>query len=190
MAEFRLVVGLGNPGRKYSSSRHNIGFMVIDILAETLGIKLTKRKFGARIGSGDLAGKKLILLKPWLFMNLSGKPVAEVVSFYRLSINDVLTVLDDMVLEPGRIRIRAKGSAGGHNGLENIIEELGTNQFPRLRIGIGKCPDDSAVDYVLDRPTSTEKQLLDEAIQRARDAVLCWAEFGIQRAMNEFNKTL
>ncbi len=187
MVGTKMVVGLGNPGRQYVGTRHNTGFRVIDALAETLGIEVRKRKFGARFGSGELADKKLILLKPWQFMNRSGQAVATALGFYKLGANDLLVATDDMALEPGRIRIRAKGSAGGHNGLADIIEKLGTNQFARLRVGIGQSQDEWTVDYVLDRPTESEKPLLDAAIATARDAVLCWIESGIDEAMNEFN---
>jgi len=121
-------------------------------------------------------------------MNQSGQPVATTMGFYRLGNDDLLVVTDDMALEPGRIRIRAGGSAGGHNGLADIIETLGTSQFARLRIGIGQSTEESAVDYVLDRPTETEMPLLNEAIARARDAVICWIESGTEIAMNQFNK--
>jgi PTH1 family peptidyl-tRNA hydrolase len=190
MVETKMIVGLGNPGREYVGTRHNTGFKVIDALAETLGIEVRKRKFGARFGSGEFANRKLILLKPWQFMNRSGQAVATALGFYKLGANDLLVVTDDMALDPGRIRIRAKGSAGGHNGLADIIEKLATNQFARLRIGIGQSPDEWTVDYVLDRPTESEKPLLDAAIAKARDAVLCWIESGIDEAMNKFNVKL
>lgn len=190
MVETKMVVGLGNPGREYVDTRHNAGFKTIDALAEILGIEVRKRKFGARFGSGEFAAKKLILLKPWQFMNRSGQAVATALGFYNLGADDLLVVTDDMALEPGRIRIRAKGSAGGHNGLADIIEKLGTNQFARLRIGIGQSQDEWTVDYVLDRPTASEKPLLDAAIAKARDAALCWVESGIDEAMNKFNMKL
>jgi PTH1 family peptidyl-tRNA hydrolase len=187
MVEAKMVVGLGNPGREYVGTRHNTGFRVIDALAEKLGVEVRKRKFGARFGLGKFADDKLILLKPWQFMNRSGQAVATALGFYKLGANNLLVVTDDMALEPGRIRIRARGSAGGHNGLADIIEKLGTNQFARLRVGIGQSQDEWTVDYVLDRPTVAEKLLLDAAIARARDAVLCWVESGIDEAMNKFN---
>jgi len=190
MVETKMVVGLGNPGKEYVGTRHNTGFRVIDALAETLGIEVRKRKFGARFGSGEFADKKLILLKPWQFMNRSGQAVATALGFYKLGANDLLVVTDDMALEPGRIRIRVKGSAGGHNGLSDIIEKLGTNQFARLRVGVGQSQDEWTVDYVLDRPTESEKSLLDAAIATARDAVLCWIKSGIDEAMNKFNMKL
>jgi len=182
-----MVVGLGNPGREYADTRHNIGFRVIDSLVEALGIKLRKRKFGAVFGKGRFADKKLILLKPWRFMNLSGDVVATAMSFYKLQICDLLVVVDDMALEPGRIRIRAKGSAGGHKGLADVIEKVGTENISRLRIGIGQSDRETAEDFVLDKPTETEKPLLAEAIERAREVVLCWVECGIEVAMNKFN---
>ena len=190
MVETKMVVGLGNPGKEYVDTRHNTGFRVIDALAETLGIEVRKRKFGARFGSSEFAAEKLILLKPWQFMNRSGQAVATALGFYKLGANDLLVVTDDMALEPGRIRIRAKGSAGGHNGLADIIEKLGTNQFARLRVGVGHSQDEWTVDYVLDRPTESEKSLLDAAIAKARDAVLCWIKSGIDEAMNKFNMKL
>ena len=184
----KLVVGLGNPGAEYADTRHNLGFKVIDSLAQALGVTVRKRKFAARFGQAEFADKKLILLKPWQFMNCSGQSVATVVGFYKLTLSNLMVATDDMALEPGRIRIRAKGSAGGHNGLDDIIEKLGTNEFARCRIGIGYNAIQEACDYVLDRPRREEKVLLDEAILRARDAVLCWIEHGIEKAMNQFNK--
>jgi len=190
MGEIRMVVGLGNPGDEYVDTRHNTGFKVIDLLAEGLKIEVRKRKFGARFGSGEFLDKKLILLKPWQFMNRSGQAVATAAGFYKIGVNDLLVVTDDMDLEPGRIRTRAKGSAGGHNGLADIINKLGTNEFARCRVGIGRSGEEtrqSRVDYVLDKPTEAEKLLLAGAVERARDAVLCWIEHGIEAAMNKFN---
>lgn len=183
----KIVVGLGNPGDEYVNTRHNIGFKVIDSLAEQLNIDVRKRKFGARFGLGQFSDKKLILLKPWRYMNRSGHPVATAVGFYKLDLTDLLVVLDDMALPPGKIRIRPGGSAGGHNGLADIIEKLGTQTFGRLRIGIGQSRDQNTVDFVLDKPKKQDSLLLDEAIQRAKQAVICWMENGIEEAMNKFN---
>ena len=188
MSDMKLVAGLGNPGGDYADTRHNTGFRVVDLLAETLDIEVRKRKFGARFGVGEFAHKKLIVLKPWQFMNRSGHAIATAVGFYKLNIADVLVVTDDMDLEPGRIRIRARGSAGGHNGLADIIDKLGTNEFARCRIGIGRSHEQEAVDFVLDKPAEAETPLLKAAIDRARDAVLCWIAYGIETAMNQFNR--
>ncbi|MBN2315283.1 MAG: aminoacyl-tRNA hydrolase [Sedimentisphaerales bacterium] len=188
MSDMKLVAGLGNPGGDYADTRHNIGFRVMDSLAEALGIEVKKRKFGARFGLGEFADKKLIVLKPWQFMNRSGQAVATAAGFYKIHVADMLVVTDDMDLESGRIRIRAKGSAGGHNGLADIIEKLGTNAFARCRVGIGRSQEWDAVDFVLGKPGQAEQPLLDAAIERARDAVLCWIEYGIEKAMNQYNR--
>ncbi len=184
----KMVVGLGNPGEGYVDTRHNAGFRVIDSVAEALKIEVKKWKFGAFSGCGEFAGKKLILLKPRRFMNLSGQVVARAAGFYKIGLGDLLVINDDMALSPGRIRLRSKGSAGGQKGLADVIEKLGTEDISRLRIGIGKSSEESAVDYVLDEPTETEKLLLDDGIERAREAVLYWVEYGIEAAMNKFNK--
>ncbi len=183
----KMVVGLGNPGREYADTRHNIGFRVVDSLAQKLKIDVKKRKFAARFGWGESGDKKLILLKPWQFMNRSGSAVAKAMAFYKLSVGVLLVVSDDMALAVGAIRLRAKGSAGGHNGLADVIEKLGTDQFGRLRVGIGKSDRVDDVDYVLSRPSEKERLLLDKATERAQEAVLCWVEHGIETAMNEFN---
>jgi PTH1 family peptidyl-tRNA hydrolase len=186
-AGMKMVVGLGNPGDEYVNTRHNIGFEVIDSLAEALKVDVKKRKFGARFGLGEFADKKLILLKPWQFMNRSGQAVAAAAGFYKLGLSDLLVVSDDMALSPGRIRIKAKGSAGGHNGLADIIEKLGTESFGRLRIGIGQSGKEDAVDFVLDKPTEAVRLLLNEAIEKSQEAVLCWVQNGIEATMNKFN---
>jgi PTH1 family peptidyl-tRNA hydrolase len=187
MGQMKMVVGLGNPGERYIDTRHNIGFKVVDLLAKALGINVRKRSFGARLGSGEVKDKKLILLKPWRFMNRSGQVVADAVAFYKLPLDDLLVVTDDMALGPGRIRIRARGSAGGHNGLADIIDKLGDDQFARLRVGIGRSDRPQAVNYVLSAPQSDQKLLLEKTIDRAKDAVLCWMEFGVETVMNKFN---
>ena len=188
MNGIKMVVGLGNPGSEYAGTRHNAGFEVIDSLADTLKTDVRKKKFGACVGESEFAGKKIVLLKPWQFMNRSGEAVATAAGFYKLLLSELLVVSDDMDLEPGRIRIRTGGSAGGHNGLADIIEKLGTGDFGRLRIGIGRNGVMSDVDYVLGRPGEQEKPLLNEAIEKGRDAVLCWIEYGIEKTMNTFNK--
>ncbi len=188
MAEIKMVVGLGNPGRKYVNTRHNAGFKVIDSLADALAVKVKKKKFGALFGLGEFADNKLILLKPIEFINCSGQAVATAAGFYRIEPSDLLIISDEMALEPGRIRIRPKGSAGGHNGLTDVLEKLGTEDINRLRVGVGQSGRQDAVDYVLDVPTAEEKPLLNEAIEKARDAVLCWIEYGVEKTMNDFNE--
>jgi PTH1 family peptidyl-tRNA hydrolase len=187
MGAMRMVVGLGNPGDEYVGTRHNMGFRVIDSLSEALKMDVRKRKFSARFGMGEFSDKKLILLKPWQFMNRSGQAVATAAGFHKLALSDLLVATDDMSLAPGRIRIRARGSAGGHNGLADIVEKLGTNEFARLRIGIGDSGVEDAAAYVLTRPRPAERPLLERAIEMARDAIFCWIEYGIDKAMNEFN---
>ena len=185
--ENKMVVGLGNPGQEYVDTRHNAGFRVIDSVAEALCIETREKKLGARLGWGEFGGRKLILVKPWLFMNRSGQVVATAVGFYKVLLSDLLVITDDMAFEPGRIRIRAKGSAGGHRGLADVMEKLGTEEIGRLRIGIGESAKEAAYDYVLNKPNEEERLLLDKAIVRATEAVLCWVEDGIDVAMNRFN---
>jgi PTH1 family peptidyl-tRNA hydrolase len=188
MGEIKMVVGLGNPGEEYAQTRHNIGFRVIDLLAEKLQISVKKRKFSSRTGEGEFSDKKLILIKPWLFMNRSGQSVAAAVNFYKPAVqSDLLVITDDMALSPGKIRIRAKGTAGGHKGLADIIEKLGTDEFCRLRIGIGQSGEDWAVDFVLDEPTEEEKSRIEQAIEKAEEAVIFWLEHNAEEAMNKFN---
>ena len=183
----KMVVGLGNPGPEFVDTRHNAGFRVVDALAEALNISVKEKKFGGLFGQGELEGKELMLLKPTRFMNRSGQAVAAAVGFHELSLPDLLVISDDIALEPGRIRLRAGGSAGGHKGLADILEKLGTERVSRLRIGIGPCGAEDATDYVLDEPTAEEKPLLNEAVDRAVQAALCWLQRGIEAAMNSFN---
>jgi PTH1 family peptidyl-tRNA hydrolase len=186
----QMIVGLGNPGRKYAETRHNVGFKVIDLLGGVLGIEANKKGFGGKLGKGEYAGKQVVLLKPQQYMNLSGMPVVEAVGFYKLDLNDVLVVLDDMWLEPGQIRLRAKGAAGGHNGLADVIEKLGTENVSRLRVGIGQAPADGAVDYVLGEPDKKDAELVNQGVQRAKEAAICWLEEGIEAAMTKFNRSI
>jgi len=189
MPGIKMVVGLGNPGDKYVDTRHNAGFKVIDSVSRALDIKVRRKKFGGLFGDGQLEYcEKLILLKPWEFMNRSGQAVATAVGFYRISLSDLLVISDDMALEPGRIRLRPKGSSGGHNGLGDIVEKLGTEEFGRLRIGIGTSGTMAAEDYVLNKPPESEATVLNEVIKTAREAVIWWTEYGIDSAMNKFNE--
>ena len=184
----QMIAGLGNPGKEYANTRHNIGFKVIDMLSEAFGIEIGKRSFGARLGKGEHAGKEVLLFKPWQYMNLSGRPVADAVGFYKMNLSDVLIILDDMWLEPGQIRLRETGSAGGHNGLADIIEKLGTGDFPRLRVGIGHSPFDDAVHHVLGQPGKEESDLINLGLTRAKEAAICWLEEGIKSTMTKFNR--
>ena len=190
MDEIRLIAGLGNPGLEYQGTRHNVGFEVVDLLAEKLKVRLNKEKFSAAFGQTEFEDKKLILLKPFLFMNNSGQVIATAANFYKLTADKILVITDDMALEPGMIRLRAEGSAGGHNGLADIIEKLGTDQFSRLRIGIGSSGRMTGRDYVLSKPDETERKLIDRAVAEASEAVMVWISAGIETAMNKFNRKL
>jgi PTH1 family peptidyl-tRNA hydrolase len=184
----KLIVGLGNPGKEYADTRHNIGFRVIDAIASVLAMDVKKRKFGARVAEAEFEGKKLILLKPWTYMNRSGGAVATAVGFYKLPLHELLVVTDDMALEPGVIRIRPRGSAGGHNGLKSIIAVLGSEDFCRLRCGIGSAGTNDAYDYVLSDVPEKQRTVIDAAIERARDAAFCWIRKGVDATMNEYNR--
>ena len=183
----KLIVGLGNPGCEYKNSRHNIGFNLVDRLAQRWSIDLTRKKHQAVFGSGPHGNEQIILLKPQTFMNLSGSSVASAVAFYQLPLTDVLVVVDDMDLELGRIRIRPHGSAGGHNGLKDIIARLGDDRFCRLRVGIGTAAHGNAVGHVLGRFTPAEQELMNETIVDALAAVQCWLDQGIDETMTRYN---
>lgn len=186
--DIKLVVGLGNPGSQYEGSRHNAGFRVMDILSARHGIRFGEYKFSSLIGYGKIAGKDVVLAKPLTYMNRSGLAVDAMVAWYNLHPGSMLVVLDDVALEQGRLRIRAKGSDGGHNGLKSIIDSVKTEEIPRLRIGIGM--PNPAIDmscHVIDWFDKEEIPIISEALLRAADAVSVWVEHGIERAMNEFN---
>jgi PTH1 family peptidyl-tRNA hydrolase len=184
----KLVVGLGNPGTKYQGTRHNIGFDLIDQLARgSGGPSGFSRKFDGQLGEIEIDYRRVLLLKPETFMNLSGRSVGQAVRFYKLALTDVLVACDDLSLPVGKIRIRPGGSDGGQKGLRDIIAHLGTDQFPRLRIGIGEPGGTDAVDFVLSRFRSTERASIDDALILASQAVAVWVTQGIDTAMNRFN---
>ena len=184
-----LLVGLGNPGEKYENTRHNVGFQVIDELAERQGKPVQRLKFKALTALLTISGEKVLVMKPVTYMNLSGEAVRPAADFYKIPPERILVVSDDVALPAGRLRIRAKGSAGGHNGLKNIIQHLGTDQFPRIRIGVGEkpSPDYDLADWVLGRPQGEDRQAVDAAIRRAADAVECILAQGLERGMGKFN---
>ena len=183
----RMIVGLGNPGQVYDGTRHNVGFDAIDAFGSQFGIEIKKKKFGGLVGDGMVGDRKVLLIKPQQYMNRSGQVVATAAGFYRLGLENIIVVTDDMALEPGRIRLRAKGSAGGHNGLADISSKLGSQDYARLRIGIGKSERIIARDYVLGKPTADERELIVEAVDKSKEALACWVSDGIDLAMNKFN---
>ena len=184
-----LIVGLGNPGEKYENTRHNVGFQVIDELAERQGRPVQRLKFKALTGLLTIGGEKALGMKPVTYMNLSGEAVRPAADFYKLPPERILVISDDVALAAGRLRIRAKGSAGGHNGLKSIIQHLGTDQFPRIRVGVGEKPhpDYDLADWVLGRPQGEDKKAIDAAVKRAADAVECILTQGLERGMGKFN---
>ena len=184
-----LIVGLGNPGKEYAGTKHNCGFRAIDLLAEELGCKIDKGKFQGLYGHTSYKGKKLYLLKPQTFMNLSGRSVLQMSSYFSIPPQRIIVLFDDISLEPGRIRIRADGSAGGHNGIKSIIAELGSQDFPRVKIGVGAKPhkDADLADWVLSGFTATEEKALAVSLKNAADSALCIIDHGISEAANRFN---
>ncbi len=187
--QIRLVAGLGNPGSEYAATRHNIGFMVVDQLAAQFGSTWEKSVPQAREDALSAKCGAVLLIKPMSFMNRSGYPLFAVAQFYKIEPQQILIILDDLALPLGRLRLRARGGPGGHNGLESIIVQFGTEEIPRLRVGIGQAPREGYVDYVLSRFFDEEKPLVRSTIGRAVDAVKCAIDNGLVSAMNTFNKT-
>ena len=181
-----VVVGLGNPGPKYAGTRHNMGFLVVDELARRTGAPASKRRMQAEISETRLDGQRLVLAMPQTYMNDSGRAVREIVRWYKVPLEDLLVVIDDLDLPFGQLRLRARGSAGGHNGLKSILQLLGTQEVPRLRVGIGRGGN-HAVAHVLSRFSPEEQAALPEVVARAADAVELWARRGIGEAMNTVN---
>ena len=183
-----LIVGLGNPGRQYENTRHNAGFITLDVIAEKTGAQVDRIKFKGLCGEGMLGGKKVLFLKPSTFMNLSGQAVQEAMAFYKLPPEKVLVIFDDISLEPGRLRIRRKGSDGGHNGIKNIIYLSGKDTFPRIKMGVGKKPNPGwdLADWVLSRFTEDELKAIQDAAERAASAAELIVQGKIDEAMNRY----
>ena len=184
-----LIVGLGNPGQKYEKTRHNMGFLTVDMLAEEKGVKLNKVKFKSAYNIMNFAGCKCLVMKPQTYMNLSGEAVREAVQFYKIPADHVLVIYDDISLPVGKLRVRPTGSAGGHNGIKNIIAHLGTQDFPRIKIGVGAPAGggDEMVDWVIGAPSQAERKVLVESFKRAIQAAERIIQDGCQKAMNDFN---
>lgn len=184
----KLLVGLGNPGREYAHNRHNVGFMCLDRFAKSQKLSFNLRQSHSRIAVGKVAGEGVVLAEPRTFMNLSGGAVASVMNRYRVAAGDLLVVYDDMDLPLGTIRLREQGSAGGHKGVASIIAALGRNEFPRLRVGIGR-PGGEAVNYVLGDFSPEERKIFEEVLERVSEAIVCYLSEGFSAAMNKFNRS-
>ena len=184
-----LIVGLGNPGKEYEKTRHNAGWRAIDLIADKLSCKIDKAKFQGLYGQTKYAGGKLFLLKPLTYMNLSGKSVLQLSAYFHVPPQRIIVLFDDISLEPGRLRIRADGSAGGHNGIKSIIAELGSQEFPRVKIGVGakKNEQQDLADWVLSAFSPGEEKALVSALDRVADAALCIIDKGIPEAANRYN---
>lgn len=183
-----LIAGLGNPSRTYEGTRHNIGFTMIDAIGNKFGIDVTTKKHKALVGRGIIDGMRVILAKPQTYMNLSGESVREIADFYKIEPENIIIIYDDISLDVGQLRIRKKGSAGGHNGIKNIIAHLGTQEFPRIKVGIGNKPEGwDLADYVLSKYSKAEQEALEEASEGVIGAVKLMLMDDIEAAMNKYN---
>jgi peptidyl-tRNA hydrolase, PTH1 family len=184
----KLIVGLGNPGKQYDKTRHNIGFEVIDFLSNHYNIPLDKAKFKGNYGIGNIGGEKVILLKPLTYMNLSGESIRPIMDYYNLEPDDLVVIYDDLDLPVGKIRLRQKGSSGGHNGIKSTILHVGTEKFNRIRVGIDRPKNGmKVVDYVLGKFTKEEMDVLEDTIKKCSDACVQWAEEPFLQVMNKYN---
>lgn len=183
-----LIVGLGNPEEEYSQTRHNMGFNTINKISIQYNIEIKKMQFKGLYETAIIEGQKTILLKPQTYMNLSGESIKQFVEFYKIEKDKIIIIYDDMDIEPGKIKIKKKGSAGGHNGMKSIIQDLGTEEFARIRIGIGRpTHEDDKINYVIGRIPEEEKQKLEEGVEKAKEAVIEILRNGIDKAMNKLN---
>ena len=183
-----LIVGLGNPEEDYSKTRHNMGFNVINKIAEEYKIEVNKKKFDGLYGDGIIESKKVILLKPQTYMNLSGKSIIQVVNFYKIPLENIIVIYDDIDINPGLIRVRKQGSSGSHNGMKSVVEELNSEEFTRVRVGIGKPQyDNDMINYVLGAIPEEENESLKKGIEKAKNAVIEIIKNGVDKAMNQFN---
>jgi PTH1 family peptidyl-tRNA hydrolase len=182
----KLIVGLGNPGKKYSETRHNLGFKVINQLARRHPVEREESRYDALIGHCRIGSQKVLLMKPLTYMNLSGKAVQPMIRFYKIALEDLLVIYDDMDLPVADLRIRATGGSGGHKGVASIAQMLGSQDFARIRIGIGRPPH-GAIDWVLSAPLGEDRAELDSAVERAADAAQSWVVEGLVKTMNQFN---
>ena len=183
-----VIAGLVNPGKKYENTRHNMGFLTIDRIAEKNDIKVNKIKHRALVGDGFISGHKVLLVKPQTYMNLSGESLREVMNYYNVDIEDLIVIYDDFDIETGSLRIRKKGSAGSHNGMKSVIYQLKNDGFLRVRVGIGKSGSLDWKDFVLGKVGGAESDAISQAISNAADAVECMISEGIDIAMNKYNK--
>ncbi|QGU96569.1 aminoacyl-tRNA hydrolase [Clostridium bovifaecis] len=182
-----LIVGLGNPGKEYEHTRHNVGFDIIDLLSKKYNIDVNRKKFKGMYGDGKVNGERVLLLKPTTYMNLSGESVKEIVEFYKIPNENVIVIYDDISLEVGRLRIREKGSAGGHNGIKSIISYLGSEVFPRIKVGVGQPSKEELVSFVLGKFSKEDRERLEKVFKAAIDAVGAIIEEGTIEAMNKYN---
>ena len=181
-----LIVGLGNPEEKYNNTRHNIGFEAVDYIADKYNIDINRKKFKGVYGEGFIGNEKVILMKPTTYMNLSGECIREVIDFYKLSNEDILVIYDDISLDIGRLRIREKGSAGGHNGIKSIIQNLGGDKFPRVKVGVGQ-PKDNLVNHVLGKFSKEDREHIEKVIPVVSDAIVEIVKNDAKESMNKFN---
>lgn len=188
MEKLTVIAGLGNPGNKYENTRHNVGFSTIDLLSSKHGIKVNKLKHKALTGEGTIAGNRVLLVKPQTFMNLSGESIRDIAEWYKLPMENIIIIYDDVDLNVGTVRIRPKGSSGTHNGMKSVIYQMQSDEFPRIRIGIGKAPEGwDLADYVLSRFSADEAGAIRESVERAADAAASIVSDGVSTAMNLYN---
>jgi len=188
LEKLTVIAGLGNPGNKYENTRHNVGFSTIDLLSSKHGIKVNKLKHKALTGEGTIAGNRVLLVKPQTFMNLSGESIRDIAEWYKLPMENIIIIYDDVDLNVGTVRIRPKGSSGTHNGMKSVIYQMQSDEFPRIRIGIGKAPEGwDLADYVLSRFSADEAGAIRESVERAADAAASIVSDGVSTAMNLYN---
>ncbi len=189
MDNIKVIIGLGNPGSKYDNTKHNIGFDVIDYISHQYNISINKVKFKSIIGEGKIDGERVILVKPQTYMNLSGESVREIIEWYKLPVGNIIIIFDDIDLNMGKIRVRPKGSAGSHNGMKSVIYQIQDDNFPRIRIGIGRPPEGwDLADYVLSKFGADDRKIMDESVKNAAKAVEIIIKSGVDSAMNLINK--